>query len=82
VNRPVTPTDGIDDEEVQSQVLTVLDAHTGALRMGMVVSPIVSAGGNFALSGDGNRLAVVNRGAIEIYDLPAPAAPPAPKPAK
>jgi hypothetical protein len=75
VNRPVTPTEGIDDEEVQSQVLTVLDAHTGALRMGMVVSPIVSAGGNFALSADGNRLAVVNRGAIEIYDLPPPATP-------
>ena len=37
----------------------------------MVVSPIVSAGANFALSADGNRLAVVNRGAIEIYDLPA-----------
>ena len=82
VNRPVTPTEGIDDEEVQSQVLTVLDVHTGALRMGMVVSPIVSAGGNFALSGDGNRLAVVNRGAIEIYDLPPPAAPPSAKPAK
>lgn len=75
VNRPVTPTEGIDDEEVQSQVLTVLDAHSGALRMGMVVNPIVSAGGNFALSADGNRLAVVNRGAIEVYDLPPPAAP-------
>jgi hypothetical protein len=82
VNRSVTPTEGIDDEEVQSQVLTVLDARTGALRMGMVVSPIVSAGGNFALSADGNRLAVVNRGAIEIYDLPPPAAPPSDKAAK
>jgi hypothetical protein len=82
VNRPVTPTQGINDEEVQSQVLTVLDAHTGALRMGLVVSPIVSAGGNFALSADGNRLAVVNRGAIEIYDLPPPAAPPSGQPAK
>jgi hypothetical protein len=75
VNRPVTPTEGINDEEVQSQVLTVLDAHTGALRMGVVVNPIVSAGGNFALSADGNRLAVVNRGAIEVYDLPPPAPP-------
>jgi hypothetical protein len=82
VNRPVTPTEGINDEEVQSQVLTVLDAHTGALRMGMVVNPIVSAGGNFALSADGNRLAVVNRGAIEVYDLPPPAPPADGKPAK
>jgi hypothetical protein len=48
----------------------------------MVVNPIVSAGGNFALSGDGNRLAVVNRGAIEVYDLPPPATPPDGKSAK
>jgi hypothetical protein len=73
VSRSVSPVEAIDDTEVQSQVLTVLDAHTGALRMGMVVSPIVSAGGNFALSPDGNRLAVVNHGAIEVYDLPQPA---------
>jgi hypothetical protein len=41
----------------------------------LLLKPIVSAGGNFALSSDGNRLAVLNRGAIEVYDLPAPAPP-------
>jgi hypothetical protein len=76
VNRPVSPMDPIADEEVQSQVLSVLDTRTGALRIGMVVSPIVSAGGNFALSADGSRLAVLNKGALEIYELP-----PAPAPA-
>jgi ABC-type uncharacterized transport system permease subunit len=51
----------------------VLDSRTGSLRLALLVKPIVSAGGNFALSPDGNRLAVVNHGAIEVYDLPAPA---------
>ncbi len=76
INRPVGSQESIDDESVQTQVLTVLDAHTGALRLGLAVDPIVSAGANFALSGDGNRLAVINKGAVEIYDLPTPAAAP------
>jgi hypothetical protein len=62
---------GIDDSDVQAQVLSVLDSRTGSLRLGLRLDPIMSAGGNFALSPDGSRLAVLNRGAIEIYDLPA-----------
>lgn len=75
VNRPVSEHEPIDDEEVQNQVLSVLDSRTGSLRIAMLLKPIVSAGGNFALSPDGNRLAVVNGGSIEVYDLPAPAPP-------
>jgi hypothetical protein len=75
VNHSVSGRDPINDEDVQNQVLSVLDSQTGSLRIAMLLKPIVSAGGNFALSADGNRLAVLNRGAIEIYDLPAPAPP-------
>jgi len=53
-----------------------LDSHSGSLRFALLLKPIVSAGGNFALSADGSRLAVLNRGAVEVYDLPAPAPPP------
>lgn len=74
INHPVGPDESIDDEAVQTQVLTVLDAHSGALRLGLAVDPIVSAGANFALSADGDRLAVINKGSVEIYDLPKPAA--------
>jgi hypothetical protein len=73
VNHPVAPGDSIDDTSVQNQVLSVLDSHTGALRLALLLDPIISAGGNFALSADGNRLAVLNHGAIEVYDLPQPA---------
>jgi hypothetical protein len=76
VMRPVSAHEPIDDDEVQNQVLSVLDSKTGSLRFAMLLKPIVSAGGNFALSADGNRLAVLNHGAVEIYDLSAPAPPP------
>jgi hypothetical protein len=75
VNHAVSGRDPINDEDVQNQVLSVLDSRTGSLRIALLLKPIVSAGGNFALSADGNRLAVLNRGAIEIYDLPAPTPP-------
>lgn len=76
VSRPVSAREPIDDDEVQNQVLSVLDSHSGNLRFALLLKPIVSAGGNFALSADGSRLAVLNRGAVEVYDLPAPAPPP------
>jgi hypothetical protein len=72
VNHAVSTVEPIDDDEVQNQVLSVLDSRTGALRLAVLLKPIVSAGGNFALSADGNRVAVLNQGAIEVYDLPTP----------
>jgi hypothetical protein len=82
VNHPVSATAAINDDDVQNQVLSVLDSRTGGLRLAILLKPIVSAGGNFALSADGNRLAVLNQGAIEIYDLPAPPPPPTERAAK
>ena len=82
VNHPVSATAPISDDEVQNQVLSVLDSRTGSLRLAVPLKPIVSAGGNFALSADGNRLAVLNHGEIDIYDLPAPAPPPSERAAK
>ena len=82
VNHPVSAAAPINDEDVQNQVLSVLDSQTGSLRLAVLLKPIVSAGGNFALSADGNRLAVLNHGEIEVYDLPAPAPPPSERAAK
>jgi hypothetical protein len=75
VNHPVSAREPLNDEEVQNQVLSVLDSRTGSLRLALLVNPIVSGGGNFALSTDGNKLAVLNKGAVEVYDLPPPAPP-------
>jgi hypothetical protein len=42
--------------------------------MTTTASPILTAGQNFALSEDGERLAVLREGAIEIYKVPSPPA--------
>jgi hypothetical protein len=66
--------DSINDEDVREQVVQVFDSATGALLMSTNASPILTAGQNFALSDDGERLAVLREGAIEIYNVPSPPA--------
>jgi hypothetical protein len=64
--------DSLNDEDVREQVVQVFDLETGALLMATTASPILTGGQNFALSDDGERLAVLREGAIEIYKVPAP----------
>jgi hypothetical protein len=84
VSRYVDLTDSLIDEDVKEQVVQVFDTETGALLMQTTTSPILSAGQNFALSDDGDRLAVLRDGAIEIDKVPSPpvkttSEPPAPQ---
>ena len=58
---------------VKGQVARVFDLATGKVVMETPISPTFDAGGNVALSPSGRRLAVLNAGAIEVFDLPAPA---------
>ncbi len=74
VSHPIDLLDALNDEDVREQVVQVFDSATGALLMATNASPILTAGQNFALSDDGERLAVLREGAIEIYDVPSPAA--------
>jgi hypothetical protein len=74
VNHFVDLVDSINDEDVREQVVQVIDSNTGALLMATTASPILTAGQNFALSEDGERLAVLREGAIEIYKVPRPPA--------
>ena len=63
--------DSLTDEDVREQLVQVFDSATGALLMSTNASPILTAGQNFALSGDGEHLAVLREGAIEIYKVPS-----------
>jgi hypothetical protein len=72
VSHTIDLLDSIDDEDVREQVVQVFDSATGALLMTTNASPILTAGQNFALSDDGDRLAVLREGAIEIYNVPSP----------
>jgi hypothetical protein len=75
VNHYVDLVDSLNDEDVREQVVQVFDSATGILLMATTASPILTAGQNFALSQDGERLAVLRDGAIEIYKVPSPPAP-------
>lgn len=75
VNHPVGTMDPIDETNIVHQMVGVFDTQTGQLRLVKNAMPILSAGQNYALSPDGLRFAILREGAIEIYDLPALAAP-------
>lgn len=76
VNHPVGIYNPLDSSDIRGQIVQVFDLGTGRLAMTVPASPVLDGGGNFALSPSGSRLAVLNAGAIQVYDLPA--APPMP----
>ncbi|MGA8731910.1 MAG: hypothetical protein WB608_24345 [Terracidiphilus sp.] len=78
VEHPVT--DGrphtIDSKNFNGQIVRVFNAANGKIALETTASPIFDGGGNVAISPSGRRVAVLNNGQIEVFDLPA--APPAP----
>ncbi len=50
------------------------DAATGDMVFESPASPMFDAGGNAAISPSGRRVAVLNAGAIQVFELPAPPA--------
>ncbi len=62
----------MDASDVKEQSVTIFDAANGDIAMVSPVSPILDAGGNVAVSPSGRRVALLNAGAIQIFDLPAP----------
>ncbi|MGO8759553.1 MAG: hypothetical protein ACLQG3_15645 [Terracidiphilus sp.] len=71
----------IEGGDIKEQSVAILDAATGDIVIVSPVSPILDAGGNVAISPSGRRVALLNAGAIQIFDLPAPPAPPTTLPA-
>jgi len=62
----------MDADDVKEQSVTIFDAANGDIAMVSPVSPILDAGGNVALSPSGRRVALLNDGALQVFDLPAP----------
>jgi hypothetical protein len=60
-------------KDVRGQVVRVFDAADGKLALEQPVDPVLDAGGNVAISPSGRRVAALNKGAIEVFDLPTPA---------
>lgn len=75
-SRQVSTFAPMDSEDVKEQSVTVFDAATGDIALVSPLSPILDAGGNVAISPSGRRVALLNAGAIQIFDLPPPPAAP------
>ncbi|MGA3080851.1 MAG: hypothetical protein ABSD44_05665 [Terracidiphilus sp.] len=79
INRPITKDAPLDQDAVKGQLVEVFNAADGKPALVTEASPALDAGGNLAFSPSGRRIAVLNGGQIEVFDLPA--APPVPEPA-
>lgn len=79
-DQPVNADSPLDSDSIKGQFVRVLDAATGKLVLLAPAVPALDAGGNVAISPSGRRVAVLNNGSIQIFDLPVPPPLPAANP--
>lgn len=73
VNHDVNAYSPIDTEDIKGQMVRVFDAVSGKIVLETQASPPLDMGGNVAISPSGQRVAVVNDGSIQVFELPPPA---------
>ena len=61
----------LDADAVKGQLVRVFNAADGKLVLESPASPVLDSGGNVAISPTGRRVAILNAGAIQVFDLPA-----------
>ena len=76
VTHGVGPYSPLGNDDIKGQLVRILDSATGEIVFEAPASPVLDMGGNAALSPSGRKVAVVNAGAIQVFNLPA--APPIP----
>jgi hypothetical protein len=59
-------------KDIQGQIVRVFDTADGKMMLQSPLTPILDGGGNIAISPSGQRVAILNAGAIQIFQLPAP----------
>ena len=64
----------VDPKNLKGQIVRVFDAANGKVALETTANPILDGGGNVAISPSGRRVAILNDGEIQIFELPAPAA--------
>jgi hypothetical protein len=72
VTHSVNANEPLSREDVKGQLVRIFDAATGKVALEAPASPALDAGGNVAISPSGRRVAVLNAGAIQVFDLPPP----------
>jgi hypothetical protein len=58
-------------KEVIGQKVTVTNTANGKIMLEAPLTPMLDGGGNVAISPSGRRVAILNNGAIQIFELPA-----------
>jgi len=71
VTREVSASSPLTTDDIRGQKVTVYDAANGHIALVAQASPPLDAGGNVAISPSGRRVAVLNNGGIEVFELPA-----------
>jgi hypothetical protein len=74
VTHPVDAFSPLNFDDVKSQLVEVYDAASAKCALKASASPVLDGGGNVAISPSGNRVAVLDAGAIQVYELAAPPA--------
>ncbi|HEX4285108.1 MAG TPA: hypothetical protein VHZ28_08440 [Terracidiphilus sp.] len=65
-------------QDIKGQLVEVFDARGGKLLLRANANPVLDGGGNVAISPSGKRVAILNSGAIEVYEMadrPVPSEP-------
>jgi hypothetical protein len=71
-SHPVATMAPLSFDDIKGQLVEVYDAENGKRELMAPASPILDGGGNVAISPSGRRVAILNAGAIQVYELPAP----------
>ena len=69
---PVEGAGLLNANQVSAEQVTVYQTESGRVLLSLNLTPVLLAGGNFAMAPDGSALAAINNGAIEVYPLPEP----------
>jgi hypothetical protein len=72
VSHAVNAYSPLDPDEIKGQLVRVFDAANGKEALAAPATPALDAGGNVAISPSGRRVAVLNAGAIQVFELPPP----------
>lgn len=72
VTHPIDAFSPLSFDDVKGQFVEVFDAASGKRVLTASASPVLDGGGNVAISPSGKRVAVIDAGAIQVYDLPPP----------
>ena len=76
VSHAVNASQPLAREDIKGQLVEVFNAADGKVALRAEASPALDAGGNVAFSPSGKRVAILNAGAIQIFDLlPQPVIP-------